>query len=203
MCDSVLAPEICLSARLSLQANYYAGNNFPSSPPSLPCSEDEGSRMLESLQDLFLQKQKSETVSFDKKPDDSTVFKKPKSIRRLNKKDISAPCNFKHVSGSISVLLYSLLCMACKNSSLSYCTVCCVWRARIHGRSLFIAVIMQSVIISIAPPPPPHTHTHTHTCMHTYTHIHVFLLICSHVSLLKWENHCMRSHHQRMGHMTF
>ena len=66
--------------------------------------------MLESLQDLFLQKQKSETVSFDKKPDDSTVFKKPKSIRRLNKKDISAPCNFKHVSGNRSVLLHNMPC---------------------------------------------------------------------------------------------
>ena len=62
--------------------------------------------MLESLQDLFLQKQKAETVSFDKKPekkpdDDDALFKKPKSIRRLTKKEISAPCNFKHVSGSV------------------------------------------------------------------------------------------------------
>ena len=59
--------------------------------------------MLESLQDLFLQKQKAETVCFDrkpeKKPDDDVLFKKPKSIRRLSKKDISSPCNFKHVSG--------------------------------------------------------------------------------------------------------
>ena len=61
--------------------------------------------MLESLQDLFLQKQKAETVSFDKKPekkpDDNLLFKKPKSIRRLSKKEISIPCNFKHVSGSV------------------------------------------------------------------------------------------------------
>ena len=66
-------------------------------------SEGEGGRMLESLQDLFLQKQKAETVSFDKKPekkpDDNLLFKKPKSIRRLSKKEISIPCNFKHVSG--------------------------------------------------------------------------------------------------------
>jgi len=58
--------------------------------------------MLESLQDLFLQKQKAETVSFDRKPEkkpDDVLFKKPKSIRRLSKKDISSPCNFKHVSG--------------------------------------------------------------------------------------------------------
>ena len=55
--------------------------------------------MLESLQDLFLQKEKAETVSFEKKLSDEAIFKKPKSFRRLSKKDISAPCNFKHVSG--------------------------------------------------------------------------------------------------------
>ncbi len=55
--------------------------------------------MLESLEDLLLQKEKAETVSFDSKPEDP-VFKKPKPFaRRLSKKDISAPCNFKHVSG--------------------------------------------------------------------------------------------------------
>ena len=62
--------------------------------------------MLESLQDLFLQKQKAETVSFDRKPEkkpDDVLFKKPKSIRRLSKKDISSPCNFKHVSGLLVV----------------------------------------------------------------------------------------------------
>lgn len=61
-------------------------------------NESEGQRMLESIHDLFLQKQKAETVAFEKKPDQA-IFKKPKSFRRLNKKDISTPCNFKHVSG--------------------------------------------------------------------------------------------------------
>ena len=54
--------------------------------------------MLVSINDLFEQKEKAETVSFDKKPEEP-IFKKPKSIRKLNKKDISTPCNFKHVSG--------------------------------------------------------------------------------------------------------
>jgi hypothetical protein len=54
--------------------------------------------MLESMIDLFEQKEKAETVSFEKKPEEP-IFKKPKSIRKLNKKDISTPCNFKHVSG--------------------------------------------------------------------------------------------------------
>lgn len=67
---------------------------------SNPPSEDEAGRMLESLEDLLLQKEKAETVSFDTKSEDA-VFKKPKPFsRRLSKKDISAPCNFKHVSGT-------------------------------------------------------------------------------------------------------
>ena len=61
-------------------------------------SDGEAERMLESIHDLFLQKQKAETVSFEKKPDES-IFKKPKNFKRLSKKDISTPCNFKHVSG--------------------------------------------------------------------------------------------------------
>ncbi len=56
--------------------------------------------MLESLQAQLLQKEKAETVSFEKKPEE-LVFKKPKTFpRRLSKKEISAPCNFKHVSGT-------------------------------------------------------------------------------------------------------
>ena len=61
-------------------------------------SNDEAVRMLESLKDLMEQKQKAETVSFEKNPSEA-IFKKPKPLRRLSKKDISAPCNFKHVSG--------------------------------------------------------------------------------------------------------
>ena len=65
------------------------------------CSETEGQRMLESIHDLFLQKKKAETVAFDSKPDQA-IFKKPKNFKRLSKKDISTPCNFKHVSGMIA-----------------------------------------------------------------------------------------------------
>ena len=66
-------------------------------------SDEEATRMLESMQDLIQQKQKQETVAFEQRRreegEESVVFKKPKPIRRLSKKDISAPCNFKHVSG--------------------------------------------------------------------------------------------------------
>ncbi len=63
-------------------------------------SVSEGQRMLDSLNDLFAQKQKAETVSFESKPDEP-IFKKPKPFKRMSKKDISAPCNFKHVSGIV------------------------------------------------------------------------------------------------------
>ena len=66
--------------------------------------------MLESLQDLFLQKEKAETVSFEKKLSDEAIFKKPKNFRRLSKKDISAPCNFKHVSGEEGVPVCMRVC---------------------------------------------------------------------------------------------
>ncbi len=56
--------------------------------------------MLESIHDLFMQKQKAETVAFENKPD-QPIFKKPKAFKRLSRKDISAPCNFKHVSGIV------------------------------------------------------------------------------------------------------
>ncbi len=55
--------------------------------------------MLENVQDLLYQKEKADTVSFDSKKADELIFKKPKLPRKLSKKDISAPCNFKHVSG--------------------------------------------------------------------------------------------------------
>lgn len=55
--------------------------------------------MLESVQDLLYQKEKAETVAFDGKKNDEAIFKKPKPLKKLSKKDISAPCNFKHVSG--------------------------------------------------------------------------------------------------------
>ena len=55
--------------------------------------------MLESVQDLLYQKEKAETVAFDSKRNDEAMFKKPKMLKKLSKKDISAPCNFKHVSG--------------------------------------------------------------------------------------------------------
>jgi len=60
--------------------------------------------MYESLKDLFVQKQRAETVSFESKPNEA-IFKKPKPFKRMSKKDISTPCNFKHVSGK----LYSLV----------------------------------------------------------------------------------------------
>ena len=55
--------------------------------------------MLESVQDLLYQKEKAETVAFDGKKPEEPIFKKPKPLKKLNKRDISAPCNFKHVSG--------------------------------------------------------------------------------------------------------
>lgn len=63
--------------------------------------------MLESVQDLLSQQQKlaAATLQQQPRPPDTTtpppaVFKKPsKPLRKLSKKDISSPCNFKHVSG--------------------------------------------------------------------------------------------------------
>ena len=84
--------------------------------------------MLESILDLFDQKDKAETVSFDKKPTEP-IFKKPKSMRKLNKKDISTPCNFKHVSGksNLSLVSSSYICIISKLSIYSthqHCTHC-------------------------------------------------------------------------------
>lgn len=64
-------------------------------------SEQEAERMLESMQDLLSQQQQmgrgSNQAQMDSQP---AVFKRPtKPPRRLSKKDISSPCNFKHVSG--------------------------------------------------------------------------------------------------------
>lgn len=62
--------------------------------------------MLESVQDLLSQQQKLAAAAQQQpRPRDTTspasaVFKKPsKPLRKLSKKDISSPCNFKHVSG--------------------------------------------------------------------------------------------------------
>ena len=58
--------------------------------------------MLESMQDLLTQQQQhlarlTGQPQLDSQP---VVFRKPsKPPRRLSKKDISSPCNFKHVSG--------------------------------------------------------------------------------------------------------
>ena len=61
--------------------------------------------MLESMLDLLSQRQRLETAA-TQQPQvadpavQPVVFKKPsKPLRRLSKKEISAPCNFKHVSG--------------------------------------------------------------------------------------------------------
>ena len=81
----------CVVLSLSLSLSF----SLPLPPP---LSDNEAERMLESIVDLFEQKEKAETVSFEKKPEEP-IFKKPRSIRKLNKKDISTPCNFKHVSG--------------------------------------------------------------------------------------------------------
>jgi hypothetical protein len=64
--------------------------------------------MLESMQDLLSQQQQmgrtTEQTQMDSQP---AVFKKPsRPPRRLNKKDISSPCNFKHVSGISKGCLY-------------------------------------------------------------------------------------------------
>ena len=72
-----------------------------------PYREDEAARMLESMYDLLQRKQKLMTVDFHQRVEDSEregegevgVFKKPRAVRRLTKKEISSPCNFKHVSG--------------------------------------------------------------------------------------------------------
>ena len=96
-----------------------------SSPPSP--SEDEAGRMLESIQDLFLQREKADTVSFERKSSDDAIFKKPKPFaRRLSKKDISAPCNFKHVSG-MCLYMYVLclfVCMCVYMYTYTYTYVC-------------------------------------------------------------------------------
>ena len=57
--------------------------------------------MLESMQDLLSQQQNLMVGVASQTSLESVVFKKPSSRppRRLSKKDISSPCNFKHVSG--------------------------------------------------------------------------------------------------------
>lgn len=78
--------------------------------------------MLESVQDLLYQKEKADTVSFDSKKADEAVFKRPKLPKKLNKKDISAPCNFKHVSGErVELAYYALLRCYPSAGVLSYC----------------------------------------------------------------------------------
>lgn len=71
---------------------------------SVSFSEEEAGRMLESMQDLLSQdRQLAATMQQHASAESAVqpvVFKKPaKPLRRLSKKDISAPCNFKHVSG--------------------------------------------------------------------------------------------------------
>ena len=68
------------------------------------CSDGEACRFLESVQDLFFQRERAETVSFESKKNDVAIFKRVPSNKKLNKRDISAPCNFKHVSGIFSCI---------------------------------------------------------------------------------------------------
>ena len=75
----------------------------------LSCSEVEAARMLESMQDLLAQHRQQVALTPMDPPTQPVVFKRPtKPPRRLNKKDISAPCNFKHVSGVESGVCYCL-----------------------------------------------------------------------------------------------
>ena len=69
-----------------------------------PRSDTEAVRFLESVQDLLFQKYQSDSA---KTKSDESLFKKIK--RKLTKKDISAPCNFKHVSG----IKYMCCCCCC------------------------------------------------------------------------------------------
>ena len=74
------------------------------------CSEEEAWHMLglmrellvegKSLEQVFQQRQDQEPQQGKPHP----LHKKSKSLRRFNKKDISSPCNFKHVSGTGSQL---------------------------------------------------------------------------------------------------
>jgi len=74
--------------------------SHPSPPLSLSlCSESEAVRFLESVQDLLFQKEKIDSGSLPRGQSGDAHLKQPKLARKLTKKDISAPCNFKHVSG--------------------------------------------------------------------------------------------------------
>ena len=67
--------------------------------------------MLESMQDLLAQHRQQVAAALTPvdPPAQPVVFKRPtKPPRRLNKKDISAPCNFKHVSGVESRMCHCL-----------------------------------------------------------------------------------------------
>ncbi len=67
---------------------------------NLVSSDSEACRMLESVQDLLYQQEKLETVNLEsKRGGGGDLIRKTKSLKKLSKKDISAPCNFKHVSG--------------------------------------------------------------------------------------------------------
>ena len=70
--------------------------------------------MLESMQDLLAQHRQLAFAAVPPSDTQPVVFKKPtKPLRRLHKKDISAPCNFKHVSGmkiTVCGIVWSALC---------------------------------------------------------------------------------------------
>ena len=71
-------------------------------------SEEEAGRMMESVKDLLSQQQQqtTEQQALHDPTEQPVVFRKPtKPPRRLNKKDISSPCNFKHVSGDHRVCM--------------------------------------------------------------------------------------------------
>ena len=94
----------------------------PPPPLSLSLSELEAERMLESMQDLLSQQQNLMVGVASQTSLESLVFKKPSSRppRRLSKKDISSPCNFKHVSGvliNVGTALANCVCIIVRHHS--------------------------------------------------------------------------------------
>ena len=134
-------------------------------------SDGEAERMLESIHDLFLQKQKAETVSFEKKPDEA-IFKKPKNFRRLSKKDISTPCNFKHVSGKTECKCYD------NRISVHLLVLYIELVIFVHNATLH-AVACVSVIVTSLWFANVHVFSVHYTHVYIFVHVHVQVVQCT------------------------
>ena len=80
------------------------------------------------------------THTMDRVKSEESIFKRPRFLKKLNKKEISAPCNFKHVSG---VYVCVSLCSICVGLWCECVCVCwCVLYIFLKGNELVQLVLM-------------------------------------------------------------